>query len=75
MKSTKNDKRCEREMPYPKIMVCPNTTSVFIMTDERTGTCIYKGAGMNVGQVSGSINTSGNFQDYNGSICLENEEP
>ena len=78
-KSVLSSKYCKKkEKPYPKLMLSKETGNVFLLSKNGKGTCVHPtGKGIRpfiLGEDSLNLDMS-LFSDYEGDVCLTNEEP
>lgn len=72
IKATVSNKPCcKKELPFPKLMKYFKSPLVVLFTGATTGTVVVAGSDWKMGATSKTWANS-NFEDFTGSVCLEN---
>ena len=73
MKSTVLVTPCNKEIPFPKLMQSRLTKTIILFSKRNEGVVVGKPNNTPIGYYSTSFEMT-NFEDFTGSVCLENGE-
>lgn len=73
MKITVNMESSTKVKPFPKLMISKKNTIV-LFEDNGLGTCVATGGSLNPLGVFANDWDMTMFEDFNGSVCLENDK-